>query len=233
MRRDRISRLAREGRGLTLIEMLISTAIFGVVVGSLYLLYESMIRTYTKGELRAEVQQSARIVLAQITQDLRGAGYDPSGATAGVSPGPPMSLRAATPTCLSFISYVAPGGAEASVQISYTLESGVLKRRVDSWSAGSPGTFSGGSWTSLAQSIASVQFTYYDADGLVVANTGSDPPAGLCPPASAGAAPSNQLSVEQMRRVHRIGIVLRAEAAASRVTSEFFVLSNDVQLRNR
>jgi hypothetical protein len=135
---------------------------------------------------------------------------------------------------MSFISYEAPGGAPASVQISYTLASGALQRRVDGWHPGSPGSFSGGSWAKVAQSMASVQFTYYDADGLVVANdTGTEPPAGLCPPASGAGSTPGQLSVEQMRRVRRIGVVLRAEATASRVTSEFFVLGNDVQLRNR
>jgi type II secretory pathway component PulJ len=215
--------------------MLISTAIFTVVAASIYLLYQSMLRTYTTGELRADVQQSARIALAQITQDLRGAGYDPSGAIASVSPGPQMALRAATPTCLSFVSYVAPGGSPASVQVSYRLNAGALERRVDSWSPGPPsGSFGGGSWADLTQRIASLQFTYYDEDGLVVANNGTEPPAGLCPPASSGSPPPGQLSVEQMHRVRRVEVVVRAEATASGLPSaEVFVLGNNVQLRNR
>lgn len=230
MRRDRNSRLRRNGRGLTLVETLITTAIFSVVAACVYLLYETMLNTYTKGELRAEVQQSARIALAQMTQDLRGAGYDPSGAMATVTPGPATALRAAMPACLSFIYYEAPGGAPASVQITYALNGTVLRRRVDPWSGGA---FNVGTWNNVAQSIASVQFTYYDADGIVL-SPGTEPPAGRCPPSSSGPAPpATQLSVEQIRRVRRIGITLRAEAAVPRLTPELFVLSNDVHLRNR
>lgn len=236
MRRGRTSGPRPGGRGLTLVEMLITTALFSVAAASVYLLYESMLNTYSKGELRAEVQQSARIALAQITQDLRGAGYDPSGALATVSPGPPTALRAAMPACLSFISYKAPGGTPESVQITYDLSGGILRRRSDPWNPGTPGTsnsFGGGSWADLAQSIASVQFTYYDAGGLVLA-PGTEPAAGRCPPSSSGPPPpTSQLSIEQLRRVSRIEVVLRAEAAASRVSSESFVLGNDVHLRNR
>ena len=220
------------GRGLTLIEVLISTAIFTVVAASVYLLYISMLNTYTKGELRAEVQQSARIALAQITQDLRGAGYDPSGALATVAIGPRTALRAALPACLSLVTYGAPGGTEASIQVTYALSAGAVQRRVDPWNAGS-GAFNAGAWTAVAQSIESLQFAYYDSEGAVLA-PGTEPPAGRCPPSSSGPSPPvNQLSVEQMRRVRRIEVALRARATAPRLTPELFVLGNDVYLRNR
>jgi prepilin-type N-terminal cleavage/methylation domain-containing protein len=229
---DKSSRRRPGGRGLTAIEVLISTAIFAVVAASVHLLYTSMLNTYTKGELRAEVQQSARIALAQITQDLRGAGYDPSGALAHVVIGPSAALRAALPACVSFVTYGVSGGLEASIQVTYTLNAGAVQRRVDPWDAGSS-AFEGGVWTAVAQSIEALQFTYYDGEGAVLA-PGTEPPAGRCPPSSSGPSPPvNQLSVEQMRRVRRIEVALRARATAPRLTPELFVLGSDVHLRNR
>jgi prepilin-type N-terminal cleavage/methylation domain-containing protein len=231
MWRGKNSRRRPGGRGLTLIEVLVSTAIFTIVAASVYLLYISMLNTYTKGELRAEVQQSARIALAQITQDLRGAGYDPSGAIASVTIGPRAALRAALPACVSFVTYGA-GAPAASIQVTYALSAGAVQRRVDPWNVGSS-AFDAGAWTALAQSIEALQFTYYDSEGAVLP-PGAEPPAGRCPPASSGPSPPvNQLGVEQMRRVRRIEVALRARATASRVTPEVFVLGNDVHLRNR
>jgi type II secretory pathway component PulJ len=213
-----------------MIELLIGAALFSVMATGAYLLYISMLNTYTKGELRAQVQQSARIVMAQIIQDLRGAGYDPEGAMPNVTLGPKAMLRAAMPSCLAFVTFGTFEGSEVSVQIAYTLGTGSVQRRSDRWDGSA---FTGGSWTSLAQSIDSLQFTYYDGDGAVLV-PGTEPPAGRCPPSSSGPPPpAVQLSIEQMRQVRRIEISLRATASASRVSPEQFVLSSNVHLRNR
>jgi type II secretory pathway component PulJ len=217
-----------------MIELLISAALFSVIATGAYVLYISMLNTYTKGELCADVQQSARIAMAQIIQDLRGAGYDPEGAMPKVATGPKAMLRAAMPSCLAFVTFGTSEGSEVSVQIAYTLGTGSLLRRSDRWDDTS--AFTSSSWASVAQSIDSLQFTYYDADGAMLV-PGTEPPAGRCPPSSSGPPPPVlQLSVEQMRQVRRIEIALRATASAPRRVSEYpeqFVLSSNVHLRNR
>jgi len=232
MRRGRSSGLRLGTQGLTLIEILISTALLAVVATSVYLLYTAMLSTYTKGEVRAEIQQNARVVMAQIVQDLRAVGYDPSGALPLVGVPPNAALRAAQATCLSFVGVVAPGGAETSVQISYRYDSSetTLHRRVDSWN---PNAFTGGTFQPLSTSIQSMQFTYYDANGSALALTTQAAPQ-FCPPALTGTTPTPpQLSYEDLRRVRRVGITLKAQASISRTADEVYVLTSDVDLRNR
>ena len=221
-------------RGLTLIEILISTALFSIVSAGAYVLYTAMLNTYTKGEVRADVQQNARVVMAQIVQDLRSVGYDPSGAVPLVDLPPKAALRAAQAACISFVGPRAPGGVETSVQISYMYDQSetTLHRRVDSWNGSNAFTGSSG-FQPLSQSIQSMQFTYYDADGVALALSNQAAPQ-FCPPASAGTTPTPpQLSYEDLRRVHRVGITLKAQASVSRGADEVYVLTSDVDLRNR
>jgi len=218
-----------------MIEILVSTALFAMMSAGIYVLYTAMLGTYAKGELRAEVQQNARVAMAQIVQDLRGAGYDPTGTLAVVTLPPNAAVRAAQGTCLSFIGVTAPGGAETSVQISYMFDASetTLHRRVDSWIAAPTNAFTGGSFQPLSQSIQSVQFTYYDADGAALALTSQSAPE-FCPPASTGTTPTPpQLSYEDLRRVRRVGITLRAQARPPGGADEVYILTSDVDLRNR
>jgi Tfp pilus assembly protein PilW len=62
---------------MTLVEVLISGALISVVMASVYVLYIAMHDTWHKGELKADLQQNARVGLAQMTQEMRMAGYDP------------------------------------------------------------------------------------------------------------------------------------------------------------
>jgi len=237
MWRARSKGLRVGARGLTLIEILISTAVFSIVSAGVYVLYTAMLNTYTRGEMRAEVQQNARVVMAQIVQDLRAVGYDPSGAVPLVDLRPNAALRAAQAACISFVAPSASGGVETSVQISYMFypSQTTLKRRVDAWhvSPPNPNTFTGGAFQPLSQSIQSMQFTYYDADGVALPLS-NQAALQFCPPASAGTTPTPpQLSYEDLRRVRRVGITLKAQASVFRAADEVYVLTSDVDLRNR
>ena len=218
---------------MTLIETLIGMALFAMVSTGLYVLYTAMLSTYTKGEVRAEMQQNARVVMAQIVQDIRAVGYDPSGALPLVGVPPNAALRAAQATCFSFVGVIAPGGAEASVQITYQYDSSTntLRRQVDPWNGGLS-AFTGGSLQPLSTSIQSMQFTYYDANGSALALTTQIAPQ-FCPPALTGTTTPPQLSYEDLRRVRRVGITVRARASVFRATDEVYVLTSDVDLRNR
>ncbi len=228
----RSRRHPRAPHGLTLVELLISMALFALVSTGSYLLYTAMLGTYTTGEVRAEVQQTARVALAQLVQELRGAGADPSGALPLVTLPPHAALRAAQGTCLSVIGSVAPGGAESSVQISYWFDSSqrTLYRRVDAWT---PPAFTGGTVQPLARAIQAIQLTYYDAAGSALTLSPQAAPQ-FCPPAASGPTPTPpQLGYEDLRRVRRVGITLRAQASGPRGTDEVYVLTSDVDLRNR
>ncbi|HEX9900460.1 MAG TPA: prepilin-type N-terminal cleavage/methylation domain-containing protein, partial [Candidatus Methylomirabilis sp.] len=71
---------AGTARGMTLVEILISSALISIVIGSVYMVYITMLNTFGKGELKADLQQNARVGLAKMTQEMRMAGFDPTGA---------------------------------------------------------------------------------------------------------------------------------------------------------
>lgn len=69
--------IAREEKGFTLIETLIASTIFVMVLLGLYVVYETNQSTYMRGEGRANLQQNARVALDQMTREFLMAGDDP------------------------------------------------------------------------------------------------------------------------------------------------------------
>lgn len=64
----------RTNRGFTLVEVLIVMAMFGVIMGAVYSLYITNLRTSYTSDETAEVQQNMRIAMDVVTRDLRMAG---------------------------------------------------------------------------------------------------------------------------------------------------------------
>lgn len=224
--------------GWTLVEILVSGALISVVMGSVYVLYIAMQETMSKGELKADLQQNARVGLAKMTQEIRMAGYDPpTGSPATplipqVSVLPKAPIRAATPQCFSFIADVS--GTGVADQITYDFDSikKILRRRVDNWSGSPTYEFSGGSFQPLAQSIESVTFTYYDVSNVELKPAPWSSTL-RCPPVmGATGQVLSQLTFDQMRQVRRVAIALRAQGSRPGVSSESFTLTSDVHLRN-
>ncbi len=61
----------REQRGFTLAELLVVTAIIGMVMGAIFTLQQQGQQAYLLGSNRIEAQQNARVALDLITRDLR------------------------------------------------------------------------------------------------------------------------------------------------------------------
>ena len=221
---------------MTLAEVLISGVLISVVMASVYVLYIAMIDTLNKGELKADLQQNARVGLAKMTQEIRMAGYDPEGAIPLVSVSPKAAIRAATPGCLMFVASkkeVDPPNSgnyvEKSKQFTYYLDGTTLRHRIDDWEPNQK-EFSGGSGQPLTQSVSLLNFTYYDANSqiLVPAKWTSTQPC----PSNATSQPTEQLTFEQMRQVRRVAITLKTGGSRSRVAPESFTLTSDVHPRN-
>ncbi|MCP4717317.1 MAG: prepilin-type N-terminal cleavage/methylation domain-containing protein [Deltaproteobacteria bacterium] len=64
--------------GFTLVEMMISIVIVGVLTGAIYETYENQQRAYLRQELRSDMHQNARTGLYFLKKDIRMAGYDPT-----------------------------------------------------------------------------------------------------------------------------------------------------------
>jgi hypothetical protein len=121
---------------VTLLELLISATLFSLAMGGVYLLYTAMQETLSRGDMKTELQQNARIAIDRLVRELRMAGYG-----AGT---PGEVLRSAGPTCLSFLW----GGNE----ITYGYRDASLRRS------------DGGGMQAQAEAVRSLAFTYYDVD---------------------------------------------------------------------
>ena len=238
MLRDPTRLRALRGRpGVTLIEVLISTALFSLVMTGIYMLYTTMQGTLSRGEMKTDLQQSARIGLNRMVREIRMLGYDPDGAIAKLPvTNPPLGpIRAASPSCLSFVSYyndteVNPA-RERSIQVTYYLDGTTLRRRQDKWTGS---TFGDPDHPATpepqAELVSLLTFTYYDRYNAILS-----PVAGLpykCPPGSSN-QPSSQLDYYQIREVRRVAITLQTAGSPFQAAPEFYRLTSDVYLRNR
>jgi Tfp pilus assembly protein PilW len=212
------------------VEVLISSALISIVIGSVYLVYITMLDTYSKGELKADLQQNARVGLAKMTQEMRMAGFDPTGAIPLVVTPPKAAIRAATAGCLSFLADVE--GKNDTSQITYMLEATTLKRQQQPWKS-SPKEFSGGlNAQPLTGSVSLLAFTYYDGDNRILVPQKRQTTQ-ACPPDPAAVLMEREiLTFEEMRQIRRVAITLRTQGSRPGVSGEAFTLTSDVQLRN-
>ena len=69
----------KNNQGFTLVETMIAVAIFGIVMAGIYQTYDSQQKTYIVQEQIIDMQQNHRTAIYFLGQELRMAGYDPSG----------------------------------------------------------------------------------------------------------------------------------------------------------
>ena len=77
---------AKRSAGFTVIEILVVIAILSITFGTIYKSFEQLNRSCTTENVKAGIQQGARIAVEFMVQDIRMAGLDPLGtAEAGIS----------------------------------------------------------------------------------------------------------------------------------------------------
>jgi type IV pilus assembly protein PilW len=81
-------RLKNDSKGFTLVEILVSLAVSGLVLTGIYSTYQSQQQSYILQEEMAKMQQNLRAAMFLMTRELRMAGFDPTGgANAGIVAG--------------------------------------------------------------------------------------------------------------------------------------------------
>jgi hypothetical protein len=211
-----------------MVETLIGALIFAFVSAGVYLLYTTMQNTMSRGELMSDLQQNARIGLIQMMQEIRMAGYDPSGVIPQVALAPKAPIRAATPECFSFVADVKGSGTAG--QLAYYPSGTTLYRKWDNWNGSN--AFNDQSPQPLVGSVNAVSFTYYDANNQVLTPAAWTSTQRCPPDASATAQSIVQLTFDQMRLIRRVAIILRTQGSRPGVFPGFFTLTSDVRLRN-
>jgi type IV pilus assembly protein PilW len=66
----------KQKKGVTLIELLVALAIFGIVIGAIYRLFIVQTKAYTVQDQAIEVQQNVRSAMEILLRDLRMTGFD-------------------------------------------------------------------------------------------------------------------------------------------------------------
>lgn len=154
----------RSEAGYTMAEMLVVAAVVSLIMGGLLTLLVSGQQTYLVGSNRTEAQQSSRLVLSQLAQDVRSAGYDPK--NTALQP----AITALTPPQVGFVIWndwnanevidttvtTSVNGANRGETITYDYIAGNHLRRQESVIDSSPVT--------IADTVTSATFQYLDAD---------------------------------------------------------------------
>jgi prepilin-type N-terminal cleavage/methylation domain-containing protein len=206
-------------RGFTMVELLVTTAIVGIVMSGLYVMLSSGEQSYLVGTNSAEAQQTLRLAVDRIVQDLRTAGYCPTCANSCTTPFPAVTTQSATGFTIQYdwnadyncgtgaginttgtVNYLGTG-TQRGENIIYALSGTNLTRRemgVD----GAP--------VVIAAGVVSLAFTYLDVNDVVTATPGN---------------------------IRRIGIAITArpqnQPAATAEGKVLVSLQDSVRLRNR
>src|SRR3989304_5660534 len=123
-------------KGFTLLEVLIASSLFVIVLFAVYVTFESSQKTYTWGSNKVEVQQTARVAMGIMANEIRTAGYDPSNPPVGVIPGlaSPTAIQVANANTLTFIADGA--GDNVTDRVTYRLQVTQGLRGFASWGGG-------------------------------------------------------------------------------------------------
>ncbi len=152
------SRETGDGRnaGFTLVELLVSLVLFSIIVATVASVLVPLRRSYTTQEVAAAAQQTTRLAIDFMVNDIRLAGLDPIGeADAGI--------QQATALSLSFTIDRAPQGGEASGVIGDE----DFETLTYAWDADDSElviTQDDGNPEALVNNVTNMRFTYFDED---------------------------------------------------------------------
>jgi len=214
----------RSEAGFSLVEVLTATAISGVVMLALYLLYDVNQVTFVKGEQQADLQQNARIAVDRIVRELRLAGSERQ--TPSVIPAScATAIQLAEATRINFIADINDNDPTERVEYTYDNASNPPSINRAQWTfAAGPGC----NWSapsgvqSFAERVTTLRFTYYDANNTCLG--GAAAPDCPAPPA---AVPGGSLG-----NIRRISVTITTQDAQTGSKAQPFTLRAEVRPRN-
>ena len=138
--------------GFTLVELMITMLLSGIVIAAIYSAFQSQQTSYLVQDQVTEMQQNIRVGLDSMTKEIRFAGYDPQ-RTANAS------IVTASPASINFTLDVNKDGDvdDPDENITFSLDTTELELERNA--------------QPLARNIEAVEFVYLDADNNVTANT--------------------------------------------------------------
>lgn len=155
-----MSGIGKKEAGFTLVELMVSMVIAGIVMATIYSSYYSQQKAYVTQEQVSAMQQNLRSALFHLERDIRMAGYDPSGKAGAM-------IVAATAASFQFtkddnndLGEGEPDGDrfDANENITYRFDAAQRSIRKD------PGN------QTIAENIDALNLIYLDSDGAPTAN---------------------------------------------------------------
>ena len=211
---------------MTLIELIIGTAIFLVVLLAAYQVFDASHATYSSGQRKVDVQQNARAAMDELMRQIRVAGYFPENFTIPPPATPLVNpIQVAANNALAIYGDV--DGSGASNVFLYCLD-GTLLRRTRA-AQGAAAAYTCASGDIVADNITSLSFTYFDANNNPVPN----PPAApyRLDGEGVGAAPAFASTAER-GAVRSVLITLTAQEDVPFQQAQTYTLTSSVRLRN-
>ncbi len=222
-----VMRAKRSGQsGFSLLEALVSLALFGVVLAAALGTYSQSRLLFTRSEIRTDVQQNARLAMGEMARQIRMAGYFPENFTA-TPPSPAITEPVLVATDGFLTVHGDVDGSDATNGFSFCLDGTVLRRTRDATNQLAAYTCSGGDI--LAENVTELRFTYYDATG----NPLPDPPAAPYKLDNQDPEEIPDLSDTSERgSIRRVVITLTVEAPTPQGGVQIYHLTSDAWLRN-
>lgn len=216
----------RGQRGFSLLEALISLTIFLLALTATFSLYLPARQLYAHGDQRTQLQQNARLALAQIARQIRMAGYFPENLAAS-PPSPLLSdpIRVATNAALAVYGDTDDTGTSRVVM--FCRQGNYLRRTRNTVSSSSSFTCSSGDI--IAENAVGLRFAYYDAGNNAIPSPPTTPY--QLDAQSPGSVP-NMSTTTQRRQVRRILVTLTTRGNVPGKGTEDFTLTSDVWIRN-
>ena len=145
----------RAETGHSLVELLVATAVTGLLMAATLSLLQSGLAAWGWGAGRVEAQQAVRAALERMARELREAGYDPAGA--GIE-----AVLVAEPARIVFQRDLNGNGLidPTRERVTYVLRSGETTLRRDA----------GGGAQPLAESVRRFALSYLDSAGTPTAD---------------------------------------------------------------
>lgn len=163
--------------GFTLIELMITMLISGLIVAAIYSAYTAQQRTYLAQEQIAEMQQNIRAGLMIMTRDIRMAGYDPT-SNSGADIVSATRGRFSFSQDLTNTAGTASGGdgkldgPNENVAFGFSLAADAgIDGEADAGAA-SLGRNTGGGFQSIAENVGAIEFYYTLEDGTQTTTPG-------------------------------------------------------------
>jgi type IV pilus assembly protein PilW len=216
----------RNQTGFSVIEAIVSMALFLIVMTAVLSAYTPSRLIHARGEVRTDVQQNARLGMAEMSRQIRMAGYFPENfSDAPPSPALQDPILIATDQFLAI--HGAADGGTVTAAFAFCRDGNVLRRTQGPIDEDEPFECTGGDV--LAENVTALRFTYYDEDGAPV----PDPPGApyALDDIEPGSAPDLDDTTVRAT-VRRVVVALTVEADSPQGGVQSYHLVSDAWLRN-